>query len=72
MTTEPYSGRMDTGGRRRTAVMVIKVWLEQGGERSFLARITESTDDQTGPAVTTCADPEQVLRHIEDWLRKLD
>jgi len=53
--------------------MVIKVWLEQGGERSFLARITESTDvDQTGPAVTTCADPEQVLRHIEDWLRKLD
>ncbi|QGN32415.1 hypothetical protein [Microlunatus sp. Gsoil 973] len=63
---------MDPGGRRRTAVMVIKVWLEQDGERSFLARITESTDlGEAGPAVTTCGDPEQLLQHIEEWLREL-
>jgi hypothetical protein len=52
--------------------MVIKVWLEQDGERSFLARITESTDlGEAGPAVTTCGDPEQLLQHIEEWLREL-
>jgi hypothetical protein len=55
----------------RTAVLVIRAWLEEDGEKPLRARIT-STLDVSAPRATEAsgaASEEDVLGAVRAWLR---
>jgi hypothetical protein len=61
---------MPEGARRsrRTSVFVIRVSVDADGR--FLARVTAIADWMTGSATPrAAADPEEVVRAVQAWLR---
>ncbi|HZO98304.1 MAG TPA: hypothetical protein VFB42_13130 [Gaiellaceae bacterium] len=61
---------MPAGGR--TAVLVIRAWLEEGfGDRALRARITRTSAGDEGTAETVAATEEDVLATVREWLRDL-
>ena len=57
----------------RTAVLVIRAWLEdENDEELFRARITSTLDASTGPPLTrsvAVASEQDALRAVQDWLQ---
>ena len=55
----------------RTAVLVIRAWLEEGlGESSLRARITETPDIASAGRVETVAGSEaEILAAVARWLK---
>jgi len=55
----------------RTAVLVIRAWLEQGlGDGALRARITETPDVASAGRVETAADSEaEILAAVAKWLQ---
>ena len=61
---------MPEGARpaRRTSIFVIRASVEADGQ--FLARITVISDWMAGSATPrAAADPEEVVRAVQNWLR---
>jgi len=49
------------------AVMVIRVWIEEGGD--FRARLTETLSLNGGDErVAVISEPSRVLAHVQRWL----
>ena len=58
----------DARPARRTSIFVIRASAEADGQ--FLARITVISDSMAGSATPRAvADPEEVVRAIQAWLR---
>ena len=57
----------DARPARRTSIFVIRASVEADGQ--FLARITVISDWMTGSAPRAVADPEEVVRAVQAWLR---
>jgi hypothetical protein len=58
----------------RTAVLVIRVWFEEGtAGRSLRARITETPDVSASEltATSAAASEQEVVRAVRAWLRAL-
>jgi hypothetical protein len=56
----------------RTAVLVIRVWLEAREHRQLRARITRVLDVSTSDAVDTVAtSEEEIVRAVRTWLRMI-
>ena len=56
------------GPARRTSIFVIRVSVEADGQ--FLARITVISDWMAGSGTPRAvADPEEVVRAVQGWLR---
>ena len=58
----------DARSARRTSIFVIRASVEADGQ--FLARITVISDWMAGSAMPRAvADPEEIVRAIQAWLR---
>ena len=56
----------------RSAVLIVRAWVERGQTSSFRARIIESTDSaRTEQTIVTSADPLAVLAAVQTWLEAL-
>jgi hypothetical protein len=54
----------------RTAVLVIRAWLEEIEEDALRARITQSLDvSSPETSETQAASKEEILTAVEEWLR---
>jgi hypothetical protein len=62
-----------SGQPERTAVLVIRAWLEEEEESDsrFRARVTSTLDvsERAEPTTTTCAAQHEVVRAVRGWLR---
>lgn len=56
----------------RTGVLVIRAWIESGGENALRARITSTLDvAERGEVSTVASTPEAVTAAVAGWLRAL-
>jgi hypothetical protein len=57
----------------RTAVLVVRAWVEEAGEEPELrARITRTADVSAARAVqTAAASREEILSAVDEWLRAI-
>jgi hypothetical protein len=55
----------------RTAVLVVRAWIDEAGEEVGLrARITQTRDVTSTRTVRTAAGSrEEILRAVDEWLR---
>jgi hypothetical protein len=62
-----------SGQPERTAVLVIRAWLEGEEDSSprFRARVTSTLDvsERGEPMTATCASEHEVVRAVRGWLR---
>ena len=62
------------GSPERTAVLVIRVWLEEGDDatpKPLRARITSTLDvsEQRAPDMTAAASEKEIVNAVRAWLR---
>ena len=56
---------------KRTAVLVIRAWLEASEHSQMRARITESLDIASGDRTeNAAAGEEEILAAVAEWLRR--
>ena len=54
----------------RAAVLVVRVWLENGGEPKIRGRLTQTLDVSTAKSVVTAAGTEDDIYHaVRAWVR---
>jgi hypothetical protein len=54
----------------RAAVLVVRVWLENGGEPKLRGRLTQTLDVATARSVVTAAGTEDDIYHaVRAWVR---
>jgi hypothetical protein len=54
----------------RAAVLVVRVWLENGGEPKLRGRLTQTLDVATAKRVVTAAGNEDDIYHaVRTWVR---
>lgn len=54
----------------RTGVLVIRAWIEPGGENALRARIISTLDiTEQGEGSTVASSPEAITAAVADWLR---
>jgi hypothetical protein len=63
--------RTEVAAQERTAVLVVRAWIEETfEERELRARITRTLDAGSARRVETAAgSQEEVFRAVEEWLR---
>ena len=63
--------RTEVAAQDRTAVLVVRAWIEETfGEGQLRARITQTLDVASGTKLETAAGSrEEVLHAVEEWLR---
>jgi hypothetical protein len=71
MRLEVFPPKRKVTVAKRTGVLVIRAWLEDGSEQDALrVRITETLDISTADRVErAAASGEDVLKTVGDWLR---
>ena len=53
----------------RSAVLIVRAWVEHGQLQSFRARIMQSTDSGgTEQTIFTTTVPQTVVQAVQDWL----
>ena len=72
-TALPPIGRTVTVEQDRSAALLVRVWLEGGGD-SFRARLTAvgtsgAADPDGGVTVAVSASPSEVVDAVRDWLQ---
>lgn len=56
----------------RSAVLIVRAWVEGGPRPRFRARITQSRDlTRTEQSTMTTADPDEILATVHAWLEAL-
>jgi hypothetical protein len=56
----------------RSAVLIVRAWVEHGQVQSFRARIMQSTDSGgTEQTIVTTTDPNAVMTALHAWLEAL-
>ncbi|HEY2937147.1 MAG TPA: hypothetical protein VGJ25_11150 [Gaiellaceae bacterium] len=54
----------------RTGVLVIRAWIESGGENALRARITSTLDvTEQGEGSTVASTPAAITEAVAEWLR---
>ncbi|HEV3464040.1 MAG TPA: hypothetical protein VG846_08660 [Actinomycetota bacterium] len=57
-------------GSERTAILVVRVWLEQDDPVRLRARLTQAADLEEPATVAVAADVRGVCDAVEAWLRQ--
>ncbi|WP_426226428.1 hypothetical protein [Pseudarthrobacter sp. DSP2-3-2b1] len=70
MNDDDGSATDDADDREAPAAetMIISRWHEPGHPQGFRARITYGRTPGAGPRTVSTADPDEVLRVVQEWL----
>jgi hypothetical protein len=60
-------------GRRQTAVLVIRLWIEEGSEQPLRARITQTLDVSAPdePETRLAATEQEIMNDVRSWVRRV-
>jgi hypothetical protein len=59
--------------RTQTAVLVIRLWIEEGSEQQLRARITQTLDISAlgEPETRVAVSEQEIVKDVRGWIRRV-